>query len=85
MLQLDDDEDLDQKKLKMYHGNGYEIHSVLFEGHLGSYESKPNHMVHLKNQMFKVMGQVKEGEIIDAYEWKISDVDMHMYGDRQFS
>jgi hypothetical protein len=31
------------------------------------------------------MGQVKEGEIIDAYEWKISDVDMHMYGDRQFS
>ena len=38
----------DEPSLQEYFIKGYEVHQVIFEGHLGSYENKTSHIIHLK-------------------------------------
>ena len=61
--------------LKDYFSKGHETHQVIFEGHLGSYESKASHIIYLKEQLFDMVNKMKKKESFDAYEWKIVDID----------
>ena len=38
----------EEPSLQEYFSKGHEVHQVIFEGHLGSYENKTSHIIYLK-------------------------------------
>ena len=78
MLQ-DDNDSLNTEAFKQYLGKEHEVHSVLFEGNLGSFDNKIPSLLAMKKNIFKTMGSLHRGQAFDAQEWKITDIDKSLY------
>ena len=73
MLQGEDNEN--SEAVQKYLGKEHEIHTVMFEGHLGSFDNQVKSLIHLKKQIIKTMKNLHLGSPIQAEEWKITDLD----------
>ena len=62
-----------------YVKQGFERHCVLFEGLLGSFDNQVSSLLRMKQHLSRVVSQLSKGEAFNVHEWKISDVDKHLY------
>ena len=49
------------ESVKKYIGKEHEVHTVMFEGHLGSFDNQVKSLLHLKKQILKVMKNLHSG------------------------
>ena len=68
-------DDAPSEAMSKYLGKQHEIHTVMFEGHLGSFTNQIEQLLRLKQRLKKVMLQLHSGEPVEALEWRVTDID----------